>query len=208
MMESELPAGGHERLQGHGGPGATPGASARTGAMEWAEGLDVPLIGELGRPRGRVPALGRLRRSHRPARAQDEPGAGPDPEGRQGRLRDPRLRGDAAPATRRAAWGTSTSSRSSPRRTSRRSRRYRFRKILVTCPHCLNSLGQGLPRAGRQLRRSCTTRSCWPSCWRPAACRSTWRRQRRARHVPRPLLPRPLQRQRSSRRARCSSASA
>ena len=90
----ELPAGGRPTPSRAWRPRATPGASAPTGALEWAEGLDVPLMSEQRRPRGRVPALGRLRgRLRRPAGAQDEPGARADPQGGRRRLRDPRQGG-------------------------------------------------------------------------------------------------------------------
>ena len=118
----ELPAGGDERLQGtrdQGQPlGPRPGPAHGVG-----RGTRRPAHERAGRARGRVPALGRLRRRHRPARAQDQPGARPDPEGGRRRLRDPRLRGALHGRPRAAHRATSTSSRSSPRRTSRRSSR-------------------------------------------------------------------------------------
>ena len=118
----ELPAGSHERLQGTRDQGQSLGP--RPGPADGVgRGARRPAHERARRARGRVPALGRLRRSHRPARAQDQPGARPDPEGRRRRLRDARLRGALHRRSRRGASGTSTSSRSSPRRTSRRSSR-------------------------------------------------------------------------------------
>ena len=72
------------------------------------------------RPRGRVPLLGRLLRLLRRAQQEGRPRPGASPAGGGGRLRDPRQRGEAAPASRPAAWATSISTRPWPRATSRR----------------------------------------------------------------------------------------
>ena len=72
-----------------------------------------------------------------------------------------------APATRPGGSATSSSSRCSPSRTWRRSTRLgRRQKIVATCPHCFNTLGNEYGAARRPSSRWCTTPSCWPT-WSP-----------------------------------------
>ena len=107
-------------------------------------------------------------------------------------VRGARLEARPAPATRPAAWATSSSSRCSPSRTSRRSTRpARDKKIVATCPHCFNTLGQRVPAARRQLRG----RAPHPAA-RPAGRRGqahAGHAGRREGHLPRPVLPGPAQ---------------
>ena len=57
-----------------------------------------------------------------------------------------------APATRPAAWATSSSSRCSPSRTSRRSTRPaspgQGKKVIASCPHCFNTISREYPQLG------------------------------------------------------------
>ena len=130
---------------------------------DWTKGLDfeVPRVGEVDGLR--VPVLGRLRRRVRGPGQEDHPG-GRDAAAR-GRRRASRSSATArpAPATRPGGSATSSSSRCSPSRTSRRSTRPGVKKIVATCPHCFNTLGNEYGAARRRRTRSCTTPSCWPT---------------------------------------------
>ncbi len=107
----------------------------------------------------------------------------------------------AAPATRRAARATSSCSRCSRRRTSRCSttvfegREPGTRKIVTTCPHCLNTLGREYPQLGRALRGGAPHAAAQQAGPRGQA--RPGRRPRRrdgGRDLPRPVLPGPAQR--------------
>ena len=53
-----------------------------------------------------------------------------------------------APATRPAGWATTTSTRSSPRATSRRSTATGCGSIVTACPHCFNTIGNEYGQLG------------------------------------------------------------
>ena len=150
------------------------GRSGPIRRLEWAEGLDVPLMSEQGgreveyllwvgcagatdpRARKTNQALVRILKAAGVdfATLGTEERCTGDPARRLG---NEYVFAELAKAERRDAQA------------------HRFRKVLVTCPHCLNSLGKDYREHGGSTRSS-TTRSCSRSCWPPGACRSTSRR--------------------------------
>ncbi len=189
-----VPAGGHDRLQGHGGAGQPlgrgPGPPHGVGG-----GARRPRPGGPGRARGRVPALGRLRRVHRPAGPKDQPGARSHPEGREGGLRHAGSRGEVhgrpgAPDGQRV-----------PVRPARAGEHRDLQAVPVPeDPRHLPALPeqprQGLPGVRDELhRRAPLAAPRGAAGRRPRAARPR-EGNGGARHLPRPLLPRPLQRHR------------
>ena len=161
---------------------------------DWAESLEgVEIVEPGGAVRPRVPLLGRLRGQLRRPQQEDEPRASRSCCSAPASTSRSSARASCAPATRPAARATSTSSRCSRCRTSRRSTAWACKKIITQCPHCFNTLKNEYPQLGgnyevvhhSQLLDAARRR-------RPALARG--RVARRARHVPRLLLPRPPQR--------------
>ena len=105
----------------------------------------------------RVPVLGGLRRRLRGPREEDHQGRRRTAGHRRREVPGARRRARPATATRPAARATSSCSSSWPRRTSRPSTALFEgvetvdRKIVVTCPHCFNTLGREYPQLGAQL---------------------------------------------------------
>ena len=64
------------------------------------------------------------------------------------------------------------------------------KKIVVTCAHCFNALGNEYPRRSAAPTRSCTTPSCSTARARSAWCPSP---RQRGRHLPRPSTGPPQQ---------------
>ena len=79
------------------------------------------------------------------------------------RRRDPRPARVAAPATRRGGWATSTPSRRTPGQNVATLDEAGVTKIVASCPHCFNTLGERVPATSAARTRSSTTRSCSPS---------------------------------------------
>ncbi len=138
MMESEFPSEATTAFKGMEVQG-NPWGVAQDRRMEWAEGLDVPVIGELGRkveylfwvgcagatdPRARktTQALVRILK----AAKVDFAVLGPEEK----------CTGD--PARR---MGNEYLFQQLAQENIETLKQYQFDKILVTCPHCLNSLG-------------------------------------------------------------------
>jgi len=140
MMESEFPAEATTAFKGMEVQG-NPWGVAQDRRMDWAEGLDVPLMADLGgRPVEYLLWVGcagstdpRARKTNRAlvrtlkAAKVDFATLGPEEKC----TGDPARRmGNEYLFARLAQENLETF------------RRYEFRKILVTCPHCLNSLGK------------------------------------------------------------------
>ncbi len=145
MMESEFPQEATSAFKGmevQGNPWGV-GADART---EWAEGLDVPILGELGREVEYLFWVGcagatdpRARKTQR-ALVRILKAANVDFAilGREERCTgDPARRMGNEYIFKELATGNVETLG-----------KYAFKKILVTCPHCLNSLGSEYPELG------------------------------------------------------------
>ena len=118
MVEARFPAEAEPMLRDV-ERSSNPWGKPQSERAAWAEGLGVRVL-EPGEPAPEVLywvgcAASFDERARRARRVDGEAAAG----GRR-RLRDPRPARVRAPATRRGGWGTSTSSRRSPSRTSRR----------------------------------------------------------------------------------------
>jgi Fe-S oxidoreductase len=174
MMESEFPQEATTAFKGMENQG-NPWGAGQDRRMEWAEGLDVPVLGELGReveylfwvgcagatdPRARRTTQAMVRVLK--AANVDFAVLGPEEK----------CTGD--PARR---LGNEYLFQQLAQENIETLKQYRFRKILVTCPHCLNSLGNDYRELGAEYQ-VVTTRGCSRSCSPPAACRSTRRRTR------------------------------
>ena len=145
MMESEFPQEATTAFKGMEMQG-NPWGVGQDRRMEWAEGLDVPVLGELGReveylfwvgcagatdPRARktTQALVRVLK----AAKVDFAVLGPEEK----------CTGD--PARR---MGNEYLFQQLAQENIETLKQYRFHKILVTCPHCLNSLGNDYRELG------------------------------------------------------------
>jgi Fe-S oxidoreductase len=145
MMESEFPSEATSAFKGMEVQG-NPWGVAQDRRMEWAEGLDVPVIGELGRkveylfwvgcagatdPRARktTQAVARILK----AAKVDFAVLGAEEK----------CTGD--PARR---MGNEYLFQQLAQENIETLKQYQFEKILVTCPHCLNSLGQDYRELG------------------------------------------------------------
>ncbi len=195
MMESEFPSEATAAFKGmevQGNPWGV-GQDRRT---EWAEGLEVAVIGELGRkveylfwvgcagatdPRARktTQAVARILKAAKVDFAilgAEEKCTG-DPARRMG---------NEYLFQQLAQENIATLEQ------------YQFEKILVTCPHCSEQPGQGLPRAGRQVPGGAPHAPAGGADGggpRPARRREG---RCRAGDLPRPLLPGSLQWRRSA----------
>ena len=67
------------------------------------------------------------------------------------------------------------------------------RKIVVTCPHCFNTLGREYPQLGGNYEVVHHTQLLNRWCARASSCRSPRPTADRKRHLPRPVLPGPAQ---------------
>jgi Fe-S oxidoreductase len=146
MMESDFPPEATTAFKGMEVQG-NPWGMARDRRMDWAEGLDVPLLAEVsGRPVEYLLWVGcagstdpRARKTNRAlvrtlkAAQVDFATLGPEE----------RCTGD--PARR---MGNEYLFAQLAQANVETLRRYQFRKILVTCPHCLNSLGKDYRELG------------------------------------------------------------
>jgi Fe-S oxidoreductase len=145
MMESEFPQEATTAFKGMENQG-NPWGAGQDRRMEWAEGLDVPVLGELGReveylfwvgcagatdPRARktTQALVRILK----AAQVDFAVLGPEEK----------CTGD--PARR---MGNEYLFQQLAQENIETLKQHRFRKIVVTCPHCLNSLGNDYRELG------------------------------------------------------------
>jgi Fe-S oxidoreductase len=145
MMESEFPSEATSAFKGMEVQG-NPWGVGQDRRLEWAEGLDVPVMADLGReveylfwvgcagatdPRARrtTQAVVRILRAAR----VDFAVLGPEEK----------CTGD--PARR---MGNEYLFQQLARENIETLRQYRFRKVLVTCPHCLNSLGHDYRELG------------------------------------------------------------
>ena len=145
MMESDFPAEATTAFKGMEVQG-NPWSVGQDRRLEWAEGLDVPVIGELGReveylfwvgcagatdPRARktTQALARILK----AAKVDFAVLGPEEK----------CTGD--PARR---MGNEYLFQQLAQENVETLKQYRFKKIVVTCPHCLNSLGNDYRELG------------------------------------------------------------
>jgi Fe-S oxidoreductase len=145
MMESQFPQEATTAFKGMENQG-NPWGQGQDRRMEWAEGLDVPVMGELGRdveylfwvgcagatdPRARktTQALVRVLK----AAKVDFAVLGPEEK----------CTGD--PARR---MGNEYLFQQLAQENIEVLKQYRFKKILVTCPHCLNSLGNDYRELG------------------------------------------------------------
>ena len=190
LEESRFPkelTGAFRAMEGQGNPWGQP----RRLALDWTKPLafEVPTVADVGRdrptrrPGGAV--LGRLRGGLRSAQPEGGPGRRDVPACGRGRRSPSLARRSRAPATRRAAWATTTSSRCSRWATSRRSTSTRMgeRTIVTACPHCFNSIVATSTASSVGTTRWSTTRCISPSWSRPDG----WRRSRPTR----PTAPRP-----------------
>ena len=171
-------------------------------SREWSEDLDVKVLGS-GETR-RVPLLGRLRRSHGRAQHEDHARDGEAPAARpasSSRILGPEESCTGDPA-RRAA--TSTSTRCCAKANVETLNGYGVKKIVTTCPHCFNTLKNEYPDFGGKYEVVHHTEFIAGSS---RAGRLQLSKQARLAHLPRPLLPRPLQRASTTRRARCCAVS-
>jgi Fe-S oxidoreductase len=145
MMESDFPSEATTAFKGMEVQG-NPWGAGQDRRMEWAEGLDVPVLGELGRPveylfwvgcagatdpraRKTTQAVARILK----AASVDFAVLG----------REEKCTGD--PARR---MGNEYLFQQLAQENVETLRRYRFQKILVTCPHCLNSLANDYRELG------------------------------------------------------------
>ena len=191
MMESDFPAEATTAFKGMEVQG-NPWSVGQDRRLEWAEGLDVPVMAELGReveylfwvgcagatdPRARktTQALARILK----AAKVDFAVLG----------REEKCTGD--PARR---MGNEYLFQQLAQENIETLKQYKFKKIVVTCPHCLNSLGNDYRELGASYDgrppHAAALRADGPG---PRAARRGEGR-RRPRHVPRPVLSRPLQR--------------
>ena len=161
---------------------------------DWAAALEgVDIVEPGGRVRPRVPLLGRVRRQLRRPQQEDSRARSPSCCSARASTSRSSARASCATATRPAARATSTSSRCSRCRTSRRFDGMGVKKIITQCPHCFNTLKNDYPQLGgnyevvhhSQLLDELVDDGRLSLAGRVA---------RRARHVPRLVLPRPPQR--------------
>ena len=179
---------------------ANPWGKPQVERAAWADGLDVRVL-EPGDPPPEVPVLGRLRAVVRRAGTRGRALDGEAAAGGRGRLRDPRparvCTGD--PARR---MGNEYTFQSYAEQNVETLNEAGVTKIVTSCPHCFNTLGNEYPDFGGTLRGACTTRSCSPSSCATGSC--SRRPGRAPDHLPRLLLPGPPQRR--ARRSRASSS--
>jgi Fe-S oxidoreductase len=138
MMESDFPAEATSAFKGMEVQG-NPWSVGQDRRMEWAEGLDVPVIGELGRPVeylfwvGCAGATDPRARKTTQAFARILKAAGVDFA-----VLGPEEKCTGDPARR---MGNEYLFQQLAQENIETLKQYQFRKIVVTCPHCLNSLG-------------------------------------------------------------------
>ncbi|MFN8091334.1 MAG: heterodisulfide reductase-related iron-sulfur binding cluster [Vicinamibacteria bacterium] len=145
MMESEFPPEATTAFKGMEVQG-NPWSVGQDRRLEWAEGLDVPVIGELGRPVeylfwvGCAGATDPRARKTTQAFARILKAAGVDFA-----VLGPEEKCTGDPARR---MGNEYLFQQLAQENIETLGQYQFRKIVVTCPHCLNSLGHDYRELG------------------------------------------------------------
>jgi Fe-S oxidoreductase len=145
MMESDFPAEATTAFKGMEVQG-NPWGVGQDRRMEWAEGLDVPVIGQLGRPVeylfwvGCAGATDPRARKTTQAFARILKAAGVDFA-----VLGPEEKCTGDPARR---MGNEYLFQQLAQENIETLKQHRFRRIVVTCPHCLNSLGNDYRELG------------------------------------------------------------
>ena len=146
MMDSSFPTESEQMLRDV-ERASNPWGKPQTERADWAERARRARA-RAGRPGAGGALLGRLRGVVR--RARPHGGASPRPSCSRPPAWTSRssARASRAPATRRGGWATSTCSRRTPSRTSATLNEAGVTKIVASCPHCFNTLGNEYPDFG------------------------------------------------------------
>ena len=159
--------------------------------VDWADGLDIPTIAD--KPDAEYLYYVGCAGSFDDRNKRTTQAFAQDPQEGRASTSPSSARRSRATARRRAASATSTSSRRMAQMAVEMLNGYKVQKIITNCPHCFNTIKNEYPQFGGNYEVIHATELV-RAADRAGQARVRTRRQRQAHHLPRLLLPRPLQR--------------